>query len=108
MKLFNPDNSAWRWCRRYLKWKFFLTVGLLVYVMFGTDNNLLETYSHDREIEALKQEIQSYNDTLAYYQELNAGLIHDPGTMERIVREQYHMQRDGEEVFIVTHTGSTK
>ena len=40
-------------------------------------------------------------DTLEYYNKLNHSLDTDPETMERIVRERYHMQRENEDVYIV-------
>ena len=35
-----------------------------------------------------------------YYRSLNQRLDTDPQTLERIVREQYHMQRPNEDVYV--------
>ena len=40
-------------------------------------------------------------DTLLYYRRMNHALDTDPETMERIVREYYHMQRENEDVDLV-------
>jgi hypothetical protein len=37
---------------------------------------------------------------MRYYRDLNSRLSSDPTTLERIVREQYHMQRADEDVYI--------
>lgn len=90
------------WCKRYIKPGFMATLAILIFVTLGTDNSMLETYGYDQEIDELRGEIARYNDTLQYYRQLNHNLTTDPVTMERIVREHYHMQRPGEEVYIMT------
>lgn len=37
---------------------------------------------------------------MQYYRKLNAELSVNPEALERIVREQYHMQRPGEDVYV--------
>ena len=38
---------------------------------------------------------------MQYYRRLNASLDTDPETLERIVREHYHMQRVNEDVYVI-------
>lgn len=89
------------WCRRYISFSLIAIVGMLIYIMFFTDNSVPETYVYDREIERLRLEIQAANDTLQYYRSLNRNLTTDAGTMEMVVREQYHMQRPNEDVYVI-------
>lgn len=91
----------YKWCRRYMSFTFFAMAGVLAFVLFFNDNSVMSNYEHEREIERLRAEIQSNRDTLEYYQSLNERLDTDPETMERIVREQYHMQRPNEDIYIV-------
>ena len=49
----------------------------------------------------MQDEIKENNDTLVLYVRLNERLASDPATLERIVREQYHMQRVNEDVYII-------
>jgi len=77
-----------------------MTVAVLSFVLFFNDNSVMRTYEHEKEIERLQAEIRDNNDTLMYYQQLNDRLDTDKETMEKIVREQYHMQRPGEDVYI--------
>ena len=74
--------------------------GVLAYVMFFNDNSVMDNYRYQKEIDELKKEIASNYDTLQYYQQQIELLRTDPETMERIVREEYHMQRPNEDIFI--------
>lgn len=93
-------NSFIRWCRRYCKWPFFAVVGMIVFLTFFNDNSLMKYYEYNSEIERLEIEIEQYRDTFLYYQTLNRRLATDPATLERVVREQYHMQRTNEDVYV--------
>ena len=89
------------WCQRYIRISFLIMVGVLAYVLFFSDNSVIDNYKYQTEIDALRAEIMECNDSIAYYEALNARLRTDPATMERIVREQYHMQRENEDVYII-------
>ena len=89
------NRSFIAWCRRYISFSLIAIAGLLSYILFFTDNSVPDTYVYDREIEQKKNAIKAANDTLRYYQDLNRG------TMEQVAREQYHMQRQGEDVYII-------
>ena len=93
-------NATWLWCRRYISTTLVIAVAVLSFVLFFNDNSVMRTYEHEREIERLQAEIRDNTDTLLYYRQLNDRLDTDRGTMERIVREQYHMQRPGEDVYV--------
>lgn len=94
------ENKFLHWCKRYLSLTAFLVLGLCVYVVFFNDNSVIRANEYEEEIRALRAEIKDNRDTLEYYRNLNLRLQTDPVTMERIVREQYHMQRPGEDVYV--------
>lgn len=96
----NKISSMWRWCRRYLSLTLVAVGAAVVFVVFLNDNSVMRTYELESEIERLQAEIACHRDTLRHYQQLNDRLDTDAQTMERIVREQYHMQREGEDVFL--------
>ena len=73
---------------------------MAAFVMFFNDNSVVETYEAEKEIDRLTTEIRHELDTLNYYRRLNASLDTDRETMERIVREQHHMQHPNEDVYI--------
>jgi hypothetical protein len=89
------------WCHRYISFTLIGVTGLLCYMLFFTDSSVFDTYAQDREIERLKNEIRANRDTLQYYQQLNQRLATDPATMEQIVRENFHMQRSNEDVYLI-------
>ena len=88
------------WCKYYIRLPFILGVGALVFITFFNENNVLRYYEYDNQIEELQREIQANEDSIAYYHELNMRLSTDKATLERIVREQYHMQRTNEDIYI--------
>lgn len=94
------QNSFIRWCRRYISLTALLVAGLCAYVVFFNDNSFIKVRSYDEQINMLNEEIKENQDTLDYYNNLNRRLDTDRVTMERIVREQYHMQRTNEDVYI--------
>ncbi len=94
-------RSIARWSRRYIRVSFVLMVGVLAYVMLFSDNSVIDNYQYQMEIDKLRSEIRECTDSIIYYENLNRRLRTDPATMERIVREQYHMQRKNEDIYIV-------
>ncbi|MDE5786004.1 MAG: septum formation initiator family protein [Duncaniella sp.] len=88
------------WCRRYLSFTLLGAIVVAVFVMFFNENSVLNTYEAEKEIDRLNTEIRHELDTLNYYRRLNASLDTDRETMERIVREQHHMQHPNEDVYI--------
>lgn len=97
------SRSFLNWCRRYLSVNAVAIAGVLVFILFFNDNSVMNHYAYEKRIEELKAQIKENNDTLMYYRALNSRLDTDPETMERIVREQYHMQRPGEDVYIIVN-----
>lgn len=94
-------QNSWAWCRRYISVTFIIVVAFVLLVLFFNENSLVKSMEYNRQITELKQEIKSNCDTMEYYRRLNLSLDTDPATLERIVREQYHMQRENEDVYII-------
>ena len=95
-------KDGWRWCRRYITFPLIVAVGYVLFVVFFNENSYSRSAELQEEINALEAEIKENNDTMQYYRRLNAGLDTDPVALERIVRENYHMQRENEDVYLVT------
>ena len=89
------------WCRRYFSFTLLIVAAFVVFILFFNEHSVLKTHEYKRQIEDLKAEIKQNRDSIKYYRERNARLKTDPQTMEKIVREQYHMQREDEDVFII-------
>ena len=93
-------SSFIAWCKRYISVSALVIAGALVYVLFFNDNSILNHYQYEGEIDRLKAEIKVNRDSLEYYRAMNSRLDTDREAMEQIVREQYHMQRPNEDVYI--------
>lgn len=89
------------WCRRYISIFFVAIVAAVAYILFFNENSVSHQAELKAEIRRLQYEIKDCNDTIERYRELNRRLQVSPEEMERIVREQYHMQRPNEDVYIM-------
>ena len=89
------------WCKCYIRVPFLLGLGVMLFITFFNENNVMKYYEYDNEIERLQREIKQNEDTIAYYHDLNMRLSTDKPTLERIVREEYYMQRHNEDIYIV-------
>ncbi len=94
-------KSIYAWTRRYISVTFIIVVAFVCIVLFFNENSVIKSMEYNDRITELKKEIKSNRDTLEHYNRLNHALETDPETMERIVRENYHMQRPNEDVFII-------
>ena len=88
------------WCRRYLSFTLLAALVVLSIVLFFNENSLVSTIDQERRIDELNAQIEETTDTLNLYRELNQSLSNDRETMERIVREQHHMQHPDEDVYL--------
>lgn len=93
-------SGAWRWTRRYITLPLLIAVAYIVFVLFFNENSYFKSMEYQEEIDRLEAEIKENNDTMLHYRQLNASLSSSPAELERIVREQYHMQRPNEDVYI--------
>lgn len=89
-----------KWLKRYVSVPLIAVVAFVVFVLFFNENSMIKSYDYSTEIRSLERQIVQCEDTLRYYRELNRRLDSDPQELERIVREQYHMQRPSEDVYI--------
>jgi septum formation initiator len=100
-KMNSKVADAWAWTRRYISLPLIVAVGYIVFVLFFNENSYSRSAELQDEIDRLHAEIKENNDTMLYYLQLNRSLDTDPQTLERIVREKYHMQRPNEDVYII-------
>lgn len=89
-----------QWCRRYISFSLIAVVGALVFILFFTDNSISSIYDYQQQIVDRRKAIKSEQDTLEYYRQQQRSLVSDPVMMEHVAREQYHMQRSTEDVYI--------
>ena len=92
--------NIWRWSRRYISLPLLIAVAYVVFILAFNDNSYCKSGEYQTEIDRRRAEIKENTDTMRHYQALNAELSVNPEALEKIVREQYHMQRPGEDVYV--------
>lgn len=89
------------WCRRYISVVVLLVLGALIYIMFFSGNSMMQVYTYHQTIDSLKHEITVQTDSMMYYNKLNNELDNqDAEAIERVVRENFNMCREDEDVFV--------
>lgn len=76
-------------------------VGFSVYMTFFSDYNYMRIAEYEREIKDLQVQIAAARDSARIYEQRLQELNSDSETLEKIVREQYFMQRDCEDVYMI-------
>ena len=89
-------SNFYAWCKRYLSLTLLASLVVGALVLFFNENSLLRTVEQEQRITELEASISEATDTPNYYRSLDT----DKETMERIVREQYHMQHPDEDVYL--------
>lgn len=77
------------------------TVLFLVFLVFFDDRDLVSNYGHTRQLKALKQSKQYYEEEIARTRQELKQLRTDAALLEKYAREKYLMKRDNEDIFIV-------
>lgn len=73
-------------------------IGLL---LLNEDASFTQSMEFEKEIVRLKKEIKENKDSAAYYRSQRLAIEHGDDALEFIAREQYHMKRPTEDVFIL-------
>ena len=94
-----PEKPHRRW-NPFIAVPAIVALGVLTYLAFFSEKSLSHRIEYQHQIDSLEQALQQERDTLEYYRELNRRLNTDPELMEQVVREQYNMKRDNEDVFV--------
>lgn len=77
-----------------------IVIGFLIYTLFIQDNSIFKYMEYQSTIDSLTTRIEMAKDTMEYYHKMNSLLSTDSETMERVVREQYNMAREGEDIYV--------
>ncbi len=93
-------NNSTKWLRRYFSLLSLAAIGVLVYMLFFSENSVIKKIEYQRIIDSLNTEVAIARDSMLYYKELNSRLSTDRNVMEQVVRERHYMKRPNEDVFI--------
>ena len=97
----NKFKDTILWSRRYLSLTLVAVAAFAVTILFFNENSFSRSWELQTRIDELEEQIRLAKDTMNYYRNLNRALDTDRETLERVVRENYHMQRPNEDVYIV-------
>ncbi len=83
--------------------KYYVTIIIFLVVTFCIgDSTLKKRYSYNQEINRLQNEIEYYKKLKADNTEKLNSLKSDDESLERYAREQFHMTKPDEDLFIIT------
>lgn len=90
------------WVRRRSHLPVIIIGGLFVVVlMLDEDTSMTMNMKYLQQINSLKREIKANRDSAQYYRNKREALLTGSEGLERLAREQYHMQRPTEDVFLL-------
>lgn len=90
--------------KKYLSWisLFWLTLIVLGVITFATgDSSLFKRVQYDEKIRDLEKEIKMYRAEIEVNREKLDALHTDREGLERFAREEYHMKKPNEEIFLI-------
>lgn len=70
-------------------------------LLLNDDASFSQSMQYEQEIVRLKKEIKESNDSAEYYRSRRLAIQRGDDALEYIAREQYHMKRQSEDVFLL-------
>ncbi len=90
------------WVRRRSHIALFLILGMVVLLLFFNEETSYKlNMEYQEQINSLQREIRICEDSAAYYRARREALITGTEALEHIAREEYHMQKPTEDVFVL-------
>ncbi len=90
------------WVRRKSHFALLGIGGLIVLLLFfNEDASLKKNYQYQTEINNLKKQIKENEDSAKWYRDRREALYIGTEELEHVVREEYHMQRPTEDIYLL-------
>ena len=90
------------WVRRRSHIALILILGLVVLLLFFIEDTSYKlNMEYQAQINELQKEIKECEDSAAYYRARRQALVTGTEDLEHIAREEYHMQKNSEDVYIL-------
>lgn len=77
-------------------------------LLLNDDASFSQSMQYEQEIVRLKKEIKECHDSADFYRSRRLAIQNGGDALEFIAREQYHMKRQSEDVFLLVPPGSSK
>lgn len=74
----------------------------IVWMVFFDENSFINHHEFDKEIEKLENEKKYYNSEIEKDKELIKKL-EDKEQLEKFAREEYHMKKENEEIYLIEY-----
>ena len=80
-----------------------IAIGTVVVLLlfFNEETSLRLNMEYQEQIKTLKRQIRECEDSAAWYRARREALYINTEDLEHLVREQYHMQRPTEDVYVI-------
>lgn len=90
------------WLRRKSHITLIIVGSVIVLVLFvNEDTSMRLNMQYEEQIRTLKRQIKASEDSAEWYRSRREALYIGTEELEHVVREQYHMQRATEDVYII-------
>lgn len=90
------------WVRRRSHIALVLILGLVVVILFfNEDTSYKLNMEYQQQINELQTEIKQCQDSAAFYRARREALLTGTEELEHIAREEYHMQKNSEDVYLI-------
>ncbi|MDL2309507.1 septum formation initiator family protein [Parabacteroides sp. OttesenSCG-928-B22] len=90
--------------QKYLSWinaYWLVAIVFLALTLTAGDSSLYMRYQYDEKIRSLEKEIKGYQEEIKENREKLNALQTDREGLERFAREEYHMKKPNEDLFII-------
>lgn len=87
-----------------------LVIGTIIITVlyFNEDTSWTRSMEYDKQISELKAEIKDERDSMEYYRRCRKSIEGGTANLEYMAREQFHMQRPTEDVYLLTESDSNE
>ena len=90
---------VWNFIRRH---KYMVTFVIFIIIIgFIDDNNLIRRIQHQREINNLNDQIETYRKQYEEDTRVLKEITSNPQAIEKVAREKYFMKKPNEDIFII-------
>jgi len=89
---------------KYLSWinvYWLVTIVFLVLTFTAGDSSLYKRYQYDEKIRNLEKEIKVHQNEIDANRQKLDNLHKDKESLERFAREEYHMKKSNEDIFLI-------
>lgn len=102
-KIKKSAKKANFWVRRRSHIPVLLVGGIVVLLLFvNEDTSISLNMEYERRINEIRNEIRMNTDSAEYYRLRREAIVKGTEDLECLAREQYHMQKPTEDVFLLT------